>query len=522
LALFVEFLNLLNFHFQSYAKITLDSTVINNAHFPFYMKKTFLSLFLSFSLSLSLSFFLSLAFSTQVLAGDSISYQLKFQVKGLKAKNVLLGYYFGDKTFLVDSVAVDTLTGSFSYQNKKKIAQGMYFAVVRDGRLFDFLLSNEPSFSIVAEKDSLYKSAVITGSKENEAYFKYMGAYEKMNATLDQIEFTTQMLRRATKDAEVMQQQQDRVKAEYTAQALYADRLRREYPNTLFAKIISCGTTPEVPKKLPQKLENGKINPAYFRYYKAHFWDNFDFSDERLLYTKIYDAKVKTYLERLTAPKPDSVIVTIDPFLKKIENNSAYYQYTIKHWTATFEEAPMIGADVVFVHLYDEYHKKNPIKAGTDKTVLSRLEYKAEAFRPSLTGSIAPEIRLKDSAGVYQSLRNLKSDYTLLVFYSPLCSHCQEWIPKVYEVSKKFAARGVTAFAVSTLRGDRTPWLNFIKQHHLDWINVMDELYEDQEIEKKFTAYNLPVVFLLDKNKKILAKRIPLEEVEKYLNGLVQ
>ena len=189
--------------------------------------------------------------------------------------------------------------------------------------MFDFLLSNEPSFRIVAKKDSLYKSAVVTGSKENEAYFKYMSAYEKMNANLDQIEFTTQMLRRATKDVEVMQQQQDRIRAEYTAQALYADRLRREYPNTLFSKIISCGTTPEVPKKIPQKLENGKLNPVYFRYYKAHFWDNFDFSDERLLYTKIYDAKIKTYLERLTAPKADSVVATIDPFLKKIE--AQYY-----------------------------------------------------------------------------------------------------------------------------------------------------------------------------------------------------
>jgi peroxiredoxin len=468
-----------------------------------------------------LFFFLSSAFLTTALAGDSITYNLKFQVKGLKAANVLLGYYFGDKTLLIDSVAVDTATGRFSYQTKKKIAQGMYFAVVQDGRLFDFLVSNEPSFSIVTNKDSLYKSAVITGSKENEAYFKYMYAYEKMNATLDQIEFTTKMLQRATKDVEVMQQQQDRIRAEYTAQALYADRLRREYPNTLFAKIISCGTTPEVPKTIASKLENGKLNPLYFRYYKAHFWDNFDFSDDRLLYTKIYDAKVKTYLERLTAPKSDSVIATIDPFLKKIEAYPSYYQYTIKHWTATFEEAPMIGADVVFVHLYDQYHKKNPEKTGTDKAVLSRLEYKAEAFRPSLTGSIAPEIHLKDSAGVYQSLRNLKSDYTLLVFYSPLCSHCKEWVPKVYDIYKKFAPRGVTGFAVSTLRGDKTSWLNFIHEHHLDWINVMDELYEDQEMEKNFTAYNLPVVFLLDKNKKILAKRIPLEEVEKYLTALV-
>jgi hypothetical protein len=55
-------------------------------------------------------------------------------------------------------------------------------------------------------------------------------------------------------------------------------------------------------------LENGKKDSTFaYRYYKAHFWDNIDFSDDRMLRTPIFHPKVKQYMEKLTAQGPDYV-----------------------------------------------------------------------------------------------------------------------------------------------------------------------------------------------------------------------
>jgi len=54
-----------------------------------------------------------------------------------------------------------------------------------------------------------------------------------------------------------------------------------------------------------------------YRYYKAHFFDNIDFTDGRILRTPVYHTKIKKYVEDLIVKHPDSVIVDGDYLIGK-------------------------------------------------------------------------------------------------------------------------------------------------------------------------------------------------------------
>ena len=68
--------------------------------------------------------------------------------------------------------------------------------------------------------------------------------------------------------------------------------------------------------------------------------------------------------------------------------------------------------------------------------------------------------------------------------------------------------------------GERKPegWKKFIRSKKLyDWINVQDGKTVT-DFKKTYDVYSTPVVYVLDENKKILAKRLSVEQLEDYFN----
>jgi thiol-disulfide isomerase/thioredoxin len=135
--------------------------------------------------------------------------------------------------------------------------------------------------------------------------------------------------------------------------------------------------------------------------------------------------------------------------------------------------------------------------------------------RPNRTGEVAKEMKLMQPDSTYLSMYSLKSDYTMLYFYSTLCSHCQEKLPIAYAAYQKYKDKGLKCYAVNTDQ-EVTYWKNYVREKHLDWYNVIDP-NRAGTWDKDYTAYNLPVIYLLDKDKRILMKRIVPEQLDNVL-----
>ena len=129
---------------------------------------------------------------------------------------------------------------------------------------------------------------------------------------------------------------------------------------------------------------------------------------------------------------------------------------------------------------------------------------------------MAPELGVVDSRGRPFRLSALDAEYTLLVFWSIQCPHCTEMMPKLKTLYEQQRPRRfeVVAFALDTVQ---TAWSALIKEQKLNWTNISDMKGFAGKPADDYNIYATPTMFLLDREKKILAKPISYRELEQAL-----
>jgi len=146
---------------------------------------------------------------------------------------------------------------------------------------------------------------------------------------------------------------------------------------------------------------------------------------------------------------------------------------------------------------------------------------RARKIAPNMIGNTAPELALKDTTGKWQILSKVPAKYTILVFWDPDCGHCQKEIPVLKHVTDSLKSKGVSlaVYAVD-IEVDVDKWKKFIREHDLgDWINVDDPQHQSN-FRQLYDIYSTPVIYILDKDKKIRAKRISPDQIGDVIEHL--
>jgi thiol-disulfide isomerase/thioredoxin len=195
-----------------------------------------------------------------------------------------------------------------------------------------------------------------------------------------------------------------------------------------------------------------------------------------------------------------------------------------------------MGMDAVFVNMVEKYYITN-MCPWVDEIQLKKIIERAEKIAPNLLGKVAPEFIdiygrpfMKDLNEKIHTLQSIEAEYTLLVFYGPTCGHCKKEIPKIKNtidslINLKY---NIETFAVAT-EFDKKEWANFIKNQKIEsWINVADISHDSEnnplassDWRDKYDIYSTPVIYLLDKDKKILAKRINYTQLAEIITRKV-
>ncbi len=452
--------------------------------------------------------------------GDSSLYDIKLTINGIKTSKILLGYYVGETTFIVDSTEADISSGAMRFKPNRPLAEGVYFVATMDGILFDIIITGKSEFNIETKINNPYDSAHIKNSKENAVFFEYMRVLQKTQVEVSEIHSMLNMLRRAKADRTSLNEQQLKIREIYEQQENYTNNLIKQNSPLLVSKLLRMTLTPSVPSDVSPLLDNKKPNPVYWFYFRKHFFDGVDFTDKRLLRSPYYTKRLEQFLGYMST-NPDSVKSELDFILNKTRTSPDYYRYTLQWLTAVFDNNidKMYNADAYFVHLVEKYHRN--LDSGTDKYTLERMDYKVNAFKKVLIGSPAPPFALPNTEGVMKTLTNIKSDYTLLIFYSSLCGHCRTVMPKIQSALQYVDASKVNIFTVCT-DGERDSWLAFLEEMGMkNWTNVLDEKL-NTDLQKKYVTWNLPVIYLLNKDKTIIANRIKPENLPDLLRDLFE
>ncbi len=455
-------------------------------------------------------------------------YTIHLHLKPYTSGKVYLGYYYGKIKALADSAQLNgNSEGLFSGENR--LPGGVYFVVSPNRAiLFELLIDSQQHFSVSADTTNLPGSIVFSGSSDNtvfQTYTRYT-AEKGREITSDQATLTTA---RKAGDSAAVRSNREKIRQLNEAITTYREELGRKYPTTLLAMLFQALKEPEIPPASRQP--GGKYDSVFaFHYFKNHYWDGLSFSDERLTRTPVFEPRLDKYFRELVAPAPDSIEKEVDRMLLEARVSKPMFQYLMVYFVQKYVNPEYMGQDAVFVHLFDKYINAGETEFFTEK-YRKYLNDRAYSIMANLIGQPAANLEMVDSNGALRPLYGVNADYIIVCFWDPTCSHCKEVVPRLDSMYKaKWKAEGVKIYGVM-VDGGRDLWIQFIKDHNLgDWTHVY-ETKEHQEATEKagqpgfrqlYDVYQTPTLYLLDKEKRIIAKKLSFEQLDEVINLKLQ
>lgn len=453
---------------------------------------------------------LLLTFSLSVQAQKGFNINIK--VQGLNDSLLILATYSGDKQFITDT-AFRNKTNGYTFSADTLLPEGMYIiANLSKVKLFDFIISGKQVITITGDIDNIPASLTSKNSEENKILFDYIN-----------------FLSAKQKEMAILQQSKAQFQANSDTLTFIANRIQlvneevlryiNGIINTHHGKFISVflNSMQEIEVPPAPILSNGRPDSLFaFNYYKAHYWDNTDLSDGRLVRTPTLHSKVEQYITKLTHPIPDSLVKSIDKLISMTGNNKETFKYLIWYLTTKYEASEIMGQDAVFVHIVDTWYGDQRM-TWMNPTVKQNLIKKANTLRPILLGKIAPEMILIDTLQQPISLHAIKKKYTIIFFWDPDCGHCKKETPLLKDLYENYSKRldlEVYAVCMDTSWNDMK---KYIIQNNTKWINVNGFYSMTPDFRELYDVHSSPVLFLLDEKKKIIAKKILSEQMKNLI-----
>lgn len=471
---------------------------------------------------LTLSLICSILYS---YANSERNFNIQITVKGMENQEGILAYTYGDKKFIADTLKFNA-AGISEIKGTKNYEDGVYLIAFPTLNLvsFEFLI-RETSFKLATDTFNLVKNMKVSNSFENQIMYEDLKRAVTISSKMDSLykiinneEYPDEIREKAELQAQIENDQFTQTRIESI----------EKHPNALYHKILN--TLRDVPMSNTPVDEKGDSVVNYgYNYFVRHYWDNIDFSDVALIKSPVVLPKINKFFDSIYQ-HPDSLISAVDILIEKSSVNSQTFQIITSEIINKFAKSKMMGHENIYVHLLDKYYlaDKTP---WVDAETLTKMRERADALRPTLVGKIAPDITVYDlnfqPINFYKSIE--KFNYTILVFWNSECSHCKKEIPELRKLlldslQNKY---NVGVFGIST-EVEIEHVKKFIEDNEIrnTFINGYDPTGRSN-FRKLYDILSTPVVIVLDKNKRILAKKINVADIdiviqsnEEYLKSL--
>ncbi len=449
------------------------------------------------------------------LIAQEKAYEIKVKMPvDAEQGKVNLAHYFGNNQYIkVDSAEVQD--GEITFSGEEPLRGGMYLIVFSQEKFFDFIVTGKPNdqfMSITADTADYVGTVKFANSLENDILFNYR-RFLKNKSDEARILQAEASVRNDAISKQVMQQKMQGLQKQVNE---YMASTVEDNKGTFAAKVINANFEPELPTEADiPLLPSGKKDSTFiFRYYKAHFFDNIDFSDERILRTPFLQTRLDKYFKDLVYQVADSVINDCDRVLTLSKQNNDVYRYVLWFTTNKYETTEIVGLDAVFIHLAENFYLKDA--DWLDSTQLAKFRERVGILKPLQTGKVFPDLTVYDLDGKERKVANSNGDYTVVIFYSPDCGHCKDSAPKLVKFYEEYKNQGVQIFNIST---DYEPEKikKFVSEYKTgDLINAWDAK-GSYYFRNAFDVYSTPTTYVLDAQKRIVGKRIPVEELGRFL-----
>lgn len=407
----------------------------------------------------SVFFKISCIFFLTILHFNLVS-QVKIDVKidDINDTILYLMKYKSDKTqSIIDYSSISSAKKTF--KNPQNYDEGIY--VLTDSKqnpLFEILIGKDQKFSLYVEDMMDLNTYKIKGSKETSDYFKVYSKtiHDKLyiKALESEMEYFPDNARKI-----------DSIKRE-----LY------DYQESMLSKDKSSFLNTYI-----RFIEDSEAD---------HYFENLPLCDTRILNSRLLKNKLDDYFDNHMANQNADVICkNIDNLISKTNDCHEVRDYILWYLYSRY-----FNNDLIYIHLSDNYFSKLEINNLT-QNIRNEIIKRSDVLRKITIGSVSPTFSYTDDEGNKIDLSEINAENLVLFFYKPDCQKC--------------------------IRDKRILGLIKNKQKDLTilYINISEDNYSNvsQDIINQYDITTTPTIYVLDKNKRIIAKNIKAEEIEFHI-----
>lgn len=264
---------------------------------------------------------------------------------------------------------------------------------------------------------------------------------------------------------------------------------------------------------IPQAYEDVA---TYSKNLKDTYLKSVDFSNPLLQSSEFLTDRVMAYIFGMT---PDA---TEDFYKHQIDNLVTYIgadnaEIKIALLKAVWNNMVNIEESNVAHYISDSYLLKLAEDAKDNFLITQLNIYKNTAIgAKAIDFPMTLEVKGKKTESSLHKL-DLAQNY-LLIFWNSGCSHCLEQLPEIRKTVDQINVKKVKVVAYAT-QGESVEWDKEILKYP-NFIHVIDSGTPRRHVGNEYGVQSTPTFFILDKNKKIIAKPDSLEELLTILDEL--
>src|SRR5688572_8700609 len=324
---------------------------------------------------------------TNVLSAQKINpvitnYSFKFKVVGLMDVDVFLGHHYGDKKMIRDTAHVNS-KGEVEFTGTDTLIGGIYLFIPPDRRNYFEFVVNETKIQMETDTLDMVGHMVVKKSAENTVWYSYMKQIMQMQKEVTPwVDITKKP---GLDSSEYKKAKEEIAKITDKVNKFREDQMKKS-PDMLVSVIFRAMKDPDM-SKAPRKANGDMDTVEYARYFKNHFWDNFDLSDNRIIRTPVLESKMVYFFEKLLPQIPDTVIPEVDRVLAATMGDKEMMKFFLHHLLYNFERSPVMCMDAVFVHMVEKYYKTKQA-FWIDQKSLEKIVERADKLKPLLCGSV--------------------------------------------------------------------------------------------------------------------------------------
>lgn len=416
----------------------------------------------------------------------------------------------GEKSLFVDSV---TASNNKTYQfNLSKNHPGFYRLIFNNknpslyGRAetswIDFVYDKN-NIEIETNADNTLEKTKIIQSEENIIYYDFINLNKDYKIKTELLQLIIARYPETDSYYQTTKEKLIQIQEDYL---YFVNVTAKINPNTFIARYVRTAQLPIVKAEVPFDEQ--------LLYLKTHSLDNVNFNDDGLIYSDAFTNKSIEYLSYYRNPQLPMALLekefeaAIDTILNKAKVNDIVYKHITEYLLDGFKK---FGFDNVINYIIENYVIADDICLDEKlETALERRIQQNKIFKP---GFIVPEIVMNTPSGSVVKLNEISAEKTLIIFYASWCPHCKDMLPQIYNLYKDQKEKKFEVLAVS-IDTSQTEWLNFIKTNKLDWLNISDLKGWGGKSAVDYFIYATPTMFLIDRNRKIIAKPTTAEELK--------